>query len=536
MAGYFGEYFHRHWGFPLVLNTHRLIGLPYPVFYGTLFYPLAGLASSFIGANLALRLIIVGILCLQSVEVTKVVRLLSRDHWIGWGISALSVFAAYPLTNIYTRSAITEALAVSLLVSACCIWLRVSWAAAGWKTASLAWLLFALAAGTHPITAMLGVMAFGAVLAAGFLFSSDRPRLLKYILWNGLAFLAVLAPWAYAVGLFHDGFSFAAATRVQMFSGIDDWWVRLMPIPFDARTLHQPLHQVSTPYLDAQWNAGMAILAAFLMFQAIRGLRRGTTRRKELIAAGCCLSLAVAILSLSVNRQYLDLLPRFMVLIQFAYRLVSYADLALFFTVLFLLAALRDVRDQIRRSSLICLAACIALMTAGVAIKLSHAAAIETREVVPGSEFSGDRQFLILLPPHFYGTDAYAVDWGFAGPITGQLPPIFLKAGGKENFGLVDSLPVAPFQGSTVETNVQAFPWNRFSLADVPVPSSRISTILGHRLALSIPPGASLLNYNFLPDAIYTGLRHLSWIILCGWIGALCLYPKRRALKITGRS
>src|ERR1041385_792891 len=56
-AGYFAEYFKQHHAFPDVINTEELSGMPIPIFYGFLLYPVLGLISVVTGSAVALRMV-----------------------------------------------------------------------------------------------------------------------------------------------------------------------------------------------------------------------------------------------------------------------------------------------------------------------------------------------------------------------------------------------------------------------------------------------------------------------------------------------
>jgi hypothetical protein len=527
VAGYFGEYVRQHWSFPSVLNTYPLIGLPIPVFYGTLFYPMVGALSAVAGANAAIRLVIVGVMWLQALQVMKLVRIIYPGRYVAWILSAICALAIYPLTNVYNRSALTEVVAVSLVMSACSIWLSATLTNRGWKGASFAWLLFTLAVGAHPITAMLGSLAFSAVLLTSFLVGEGRKRLFVPLLWHAAAFVLVLAPWIYATGRFSHALRGFAPASIVMFEGLDEWWVRLMPFPLDPRTLSHPLNDVSTPYLDAQINIGLAIFVAFLGFQVIRLVFAGKLRvARESQLAACFVVACVAITACSVNRYCLNLLPtRFLSMMQFSYRLVTYADLTLFLAAILLLAALKKQQSETERPLVICLIGCLVLMVVGVIIKFSHVAAIAVAFVTPGVGFVDEGVFLNRLPPSYYGAEAYAVAEGFAGASPTPPSAVVFKAGAGADFGNVPSESVAPFQGSTVATNIEAFPWNRLYLDGVAVPVDKVHTVNGVNLSLTIPMGATSLSYKFEPDAAYTGLRVLSGTVLFLWICALCAFP-----------
>src|SRR5438105_2590883 len=57
-VAYFGEYFRQHLHLPAVFNSAAAVGMPQPIFYGAVFYPVLGLISAVTGAALALRIAI----------------------------------------------------------------------------------------------------------------------------------------------------------------------------------------------------------------------------------------------------------------------------------------------------------------------------------------------------------------------------------------------------------------------------------------------------------------------------------------------
>jgi hypothetical protein len=207
MVGYTGEYLRQHWSLPLTLNTDQLVGLPFPIFYGTLFHPIAGIVSLFLGAAVAMRVVLVALFWLQTTQIIKLIRTVHADRYVAWAIAALLALGVYSLGNLYHRGAIAELAAVSLLVSALSAWIRAIYAhnpRSRSTLASLAWFLLVLCAGAHPMTALLGSIAFGFLFLASLSIVPDRLWIAR-IVRHALLFLIVLSPWLYAVLKFrHD--------------------------------------------------------------------------------------------------------------------------------------------------------------------------------------------------------------------------------------------------------------------------------------------------------------------------------------------
>ena len=205
IVGYTGEYIRQHWSLPLTLNTEQLVGLPFPIFYGTLFYPIAGIVSLFLGAAVTVRVVLVALFWLQTTQIIKLMRALYPDRYVAWAIAALLALGVYSLGNLYHRGAIAELAAVSLLVSSLSVWIRAIYAhnpRTRSILSSLAWFLLVLCAGAHPMTALLGSVALGFLFVAGLSIVSDRLWIARTVR-HALLFLIVLSPWQYAVLNFH---------------------------------------------------------------------------------------------------------------------------------------------------------------------------------------------------------------------------------------------------------------------------------------------------------------------------------------------
>ena len=71
---YFGEYLRYHRDFPASFDNEAYAGLAFPVYYGFLYYRVAGLISAFVGCHVAVRVLIVTAIGLQFVCVRRAMR------------------------------------------------------------------------------------------------------------------------------------------------------------------------------------------------------------------------------------------------------------------------------------------------------------------------------------------------------------------------------------------------------------------------------------------------------------------------------
>jgi hypothetical protein len=524
IIGYYGEYFRQHWTFPITINTEQIAGLPYPIFYGYLFYPAAGLISSFTGCSFALRLVCSLVFLLQVRQVSKTVETIAGNRFVACAVAVLVSFATYPLTNLYNRAAITEFVAASLVLSVCMMWLRIVRMNDPHRRRRLVFgasLTMALAMGTHPITAILGSFMVGLVIIAGMPFPYQGHDLWKALGASAGLISIVMAPWAYAVACY--------ASKVQQSGGwvylftttVDRWITRFSPFPWDPRMGTPVFTQWGTPYLDAQINVAMFVLAIYLLYRVMGQADVKRLRQFHLALAAFAGFLLVCVASVSETLWLL--VPKSLKFIQFTYRLVTYADLFLLLAVLFLLASMRRITSSPDRPLIAVLAVCLTLSTASVAVKLIHAHRAEEPNVLAGSEWPDtDQDALRMMPPTFYGVNGYAVKSGTRSILADNtaLSPASFSIGIQQHFGEV--LPVPVFSNfGLIRTNVQIFPWNRVVWNGREIPFKETSTNRDLITVISTQPGAGTLGYVLRPDPIWVALRFLSlWTALL-WVIAL---------------
>ncbi len=567
--GYFGEYFRRHWAFPITLNTGQAAGVPYPVFYGFLFYPAAGLISAFTGCSFALRFVCSLVFLLQVRQVSKAVEAISGNPFIACTVTVLVSFATYPLTNLYNRGAITEFIAVSLVISVCMIWLRMVRMNDPLQRRRLlfgAALALAFAMGTHPITAILGGCMVCLAILASLPFLHHKHDLWKPLGWTAALLSLVMEPWIYAVALYGRAIQLSGGWIGIFPDSLDSFTTRFSPLPWDPRVGTVELVRWGTPHLDAQINFALLILAVFLFFR-IAGPGRAKALRHEFPhefrLAWAAFAGFAFVSFLSVSHLTWKLLPKTLQFIQFAYRLVTYADLFLLFAVLFLLAGMRRQSAALPdRPLMAVLAVCLVLSTAGVSIKLVHAHHVEEPNMLAGSGWTTtNRDALRSLPSTFYGVSGYAVKGGSRSILADSAvpSPVSFPIGAQQYFG--DVLPVVipaeetgpnasrtgpnalrtgpnalrtgpnalrtgpnALRTGRLRTNIQIFPWNHILWNGREIPFEEITANRDMLIMIDRKPEAGALEYILRPDPVWMVLRTLSLWTAAVWMLALCRY------------
>jgi hypothetical protein len=525
LIGYVGEYFRRHGSFPVTLDTNYMIGIPFPVFYGFLYYPIAGVVSALLGANVALRITVWSVMLLQCVQVGKTVIALGAERRVALGITLLTATAIYPLSNLYNRAAITELIATSLLLSAFCCLARIPLSPdhSQWMETLQAGLFFALSAGSHPITAVLG----GAFLSAWTAFTiyaagKARRRLIPAFACTAALVVLALSPWLRAMMLYGSRIEVArqfAQYHLIYYEGIDQLGSRFSPYPYDGRALIAGT-VVATPYLDAQVNFPLLLLGVFLLFHLIRMLRSGelSPGRPRLALVGVTVVAFLMLGAASIWPAIWGPLYSHTGMIQFSYRLVTYLDLLLLALVLFLISALRPRAAAIAGQLNLCLLLCAGLALQNVVIKYGHAWAVETANVVPGALLLDDRNQLVDIPGFFYGASNYQIEDEYP-PNPASGPPATLQAALKvdtgERFGFPRDGHFRYDHAAYAATNVMPFPWNRVLLNGKEVPASQMRRAPG--LAIPVTAGECTVQYRLQPDPWWMRLRMLSFTVLAIW-------------------
>jgi hypothetical protein len=547
VISYFGDYYRAHGCMPSVLTTPQLAGEPMPIFYGYLFYPLLGWLSANVGPHAALRLAALGSLGLQFYLVRLVLRSLGSARGLAFAGACLVTWATYPLTNLYNRSALTEFFAGAWLTCAACCWF-LFWRAGSNRslwTHTLGLALFSvLAAGTHPITAWMGVWLFVVLAVAGVL--AGRGELLgRRLVLLGVAGVGVvlcLTPWLYATAYFCGSLPIAPAVPAPLVTidGIDQWYVRFFPLPLDLRCVRQPPSAVQTAYLDAQANVPLlALVGAVLIKLLLRAPRRpGLLAVAAVALVGVYLGFSI---TLSLVPEATRLLPVPFTGAQFAYRWVNQINLALFALLCLALLVFRGGSGlPPLRVGGVFLGCLLTWAGAGLLVKLGHAAFVRQQGVMvnyqPGPQ----------LPAVFYSVGGYSTPTCYPASLRDDAGPVLrghwdVDAGAA--YGVAQPLRVRAERPGTLLTSAEGFAWNRLYLDGRAVrreetrlvrypefidPTDRLPWNLQ---AIPLPAGEHEVEYRFEPDPLWSGLARLSGLALAsialGWI-ALLLIPVRR--------
>jgi hypothetical protein len=508
MIGYFGEYMKVHAGLPAVFSTQQTVGRATPLFYGNAFLPALGAMSAFVGPRWALSIAVAGMLFLQFASVRGLFRDATRDEAVACAVAIIVTWLIYPLTDLYNRSAIPEFFAITALQAGSCLWaLYARDPARRERDGIAAGLLLTIAAATHPPTALFGGLIFGMLWLASLVWCPDRGRLLKRSLAIGAAAVGVMAPWLYVVAKFNKQLQIVQTNDLLFWpTSIDTFSTRMSLLP----TVGLNPRAISTPYLDAQVSLPLVVVLILLGIPALAARARDRQARHAFTFAAVCSLATCGVFTLSIWPPAWTVLPKAFKMVQFAYRLVAFVNVAAVGALLGLLVALGRDYTQAPRSRLI-LTVGLLLATVGVAFKLPRClgpgggadAVVNDYENPPGDWYYGDQAY--TTADMFRKVDAAA-----------PKQAVKLSVGAASSFGIVGSAHVRAAARTLVSTNVHAFPWNVVTIDGQPV--SRDATLRdGLKLAAWVEAGEHEIGYQFHPDFAWSALRALSSALLALW-------------------
>ncbi|MBI5689425.1 MAG: hypothetical protein HZC55_04955 [Verrucomicrobia bacterium] len=540
MVGYVGEFLRAQGRLPEVLHTPAAVGMPQPIFYGFLLYPILGGLSAVTGAALALRLAVAVALLGQYFSVYLAARNAARHRGVALAVALAVTWSVHGLTNLYNRAALTEFFAVALLhgAVACGVLGVCGRTAAGRRLAGwLAVLQGTLVAGTHPPTALLATPLLGVLAVLGWRELGPGARERRWFLVAAGLGVLTLAPWIDAnlrwrgelgvVGKYRD-FSYSL-------DRVDALWARLSPLPPDVFRAEAGAPG-ETPYVEAPVHVVLVLLAGWCLVRA-----RGdaiTPSREEgsrfllglaVCGAACFVFATAASVSPSVGTTVRGLAPY----VQFATRWVGVANVGLLLGVLGVAGwwAGQGAGGRRPRETVGVIVVLMALTGAGVGLKLRHGAAV--RE--PGGEsqyaVTGDRAALVTAgkadAAGDYATLRRLPQLAPAVASRAARPTLPVGAAGR-NFGEVGSVVFGLPEAGWVATNVVVFPWNRVLVDGAEVPKEHRAAH-DYRLALRLPAGSHRLSWVWEPDARARILRLLAQLSFAGLtLGAIVLVVRAK--------
>jgi hypothetical protein len=545
LIGYFGEYFYRHYSFPLGINASGITNIITPFFYGYLFYPSLGIISSVLGPNITLRLAIVITYSLQFFATVLLIKKLTKNAWMGIGISCLSIWTIYPLTNLYNRSAILEFIAVSLFFTSICIWF-LSIISADAKSKMLLRVLFALclsfSLSSHAITAFYGGGYIGVLFLISILFSIKKKHIWNELLSISMVFiivLLVLLPWLYITLKFVNHLSITNHfdQNLLFFNGIDQVWVRLSPFPLDMRSILLGIAGLGAPYLDAQINDPLLI---YLIFQIVviiyfrkkiylsKIIMKNEKYSLTLMVLSCLSLLYFLIVSLSPSAASITLW--YLWRAQFAYRFVTYQNLSIFLGIIAIFLFVRKIDGSmiyqpIMRYTLI---GCLVLSAQSVLIKLVHAYSIVDQVLGINTEGDGflkgygigrqGKDDLINSPRTMTSMLDYSTgSLGMGQPITSSVQKIdrsFIVQAG-DNFGYLKPINLTITEPTIIGVDIESFPWN-YILINGKVINRKDTYLSDNRTYIQLNPGKYKITSEVKPDSLWVISRFISLFTIIG--------------------
>ncbi|HVU36305.1 MAG TPA: hypothetical protein VHE61_22905 [Opitutaceae bacterium] len=511
MIGYFGEYFREHQRITGTFNSSRAIGMPQPVFYAFLVYPLMGMLASAVGAALALRMTLVAAAVAQYACVWIAGRAATTHRVLPALLAFGSVGSTYALTDLYNRGAITEYLAVSFLTSAVCLAMFALLRGRAFPL-WLAGLCLVLAIGCHPPTALLGSLFSGLLGLAVF---ASGHRLEKRMLWALLAAgalaVVVAAPWIYATLQFRSQLGVVGAFRSLdlLDRRTDSLLGRFLPFPSASLW---PAGTDDLPFVEAPIDGVLLLVLGWnvVLLAVARGSARAAMRKLPPalpVALAGFVWFAVAAI-VSVSRQAANLASPLAPYVQFCYRFVAHANLGLLVAVLATcsLATAAGLYVNARRGTAIVIAAGLLVVLTAVMVKLGHAAVVLQPQRDPQYSFRGDRTALVTKPRADAASD-YATTrmWPQLAPWTSRdaRHVDFSPGTAHHTFGDVPPVTIDSPHDEWLVTNVVAFPWNRLTV-DGRAPESML--IDRWRWAVKVGPGRHEIAWRWSPD--------FAWVIL----------------------
>lgn len=500
MIGYTGEYFKQHLSFPLTFAASPGVSYPAPLFYGNWFFPLAGIFSLVLGASLALRVLMFCLFLIQFYSLEKLFREVTSFK-VARAIACLSVWAIYPLTNLYNRGAIPELFATSLLLSGVAQglhWIYFPKEEDRLKVFAKLSLIFAFAFGSHPITAVYGGVALLLIILVTALTSPNRKA--HWIFWGsllGTVFL-LISPWIYVMQtLGSKVFVASTAREITFHPELNSLWVRLIPVAYDPRSVIAGAG-VSAPYLDAQAPFPFFLLIVGLILVSWKTKARNHKTALMVFSLGMTLFLLV----LSVNPALWSSLPSVATVIQFPFRLIPY--LTLFSVVgLFSLFSIFKV-DFSKRAPQTILTIAVTLACLNVFQKFPRARAVEQPEA----------PFTLLAPGTVPKID-YTTPFQYPKSSESKLPVKLMNFPAQNNPKIALELT----EKSYVQTDLAAFLWNHLKLNGQLVPDNKLFSDPNLLLGLELEPGKYEIEYIFEVPLVWK-ILHLFSILL---FASLCL-------------
>jgi hypothetical protein len=534
MINYQARFFAHHHCFTPVLNSYEVIGIPFPIFYGYLFFPIMGMFSTVLDGNLTVRIAAIILLFFEFGLIYSSVKIFTKDAMLASAVASSVVWAIYPLTNLYHRAALPEFFATGLLTCACVAWTRALGSTSRKDLAiwcNLCLLLVCATAGTHPITTLYGLPFFAAFAVISFF--STRPDISRFLRIFALCVLplilliACVAPWAMATRPYNRQFKITESFGgVAIFhKTIDNLFLRLTPVPVPYSLLEHDalIEHMECKNLDAQ--ASISLMIA--MVAMLCSLRRRTRLNACLVAC-----LAVAIVSAAAF-MFLSMSPMLNRLghaargIQFAYRLVTYINLSLLSAILIsaLHVHLRPKEEDAivpeqplldKRISVAVIVLAASALVAKVYSTIDMPSILDPASNQRLLASSSSDQDVLHMPKSFFAYD-YSMP-----SILKSFPENLASETGKLNFDLAQGEQFGEVQPAHADqpapwlaTNIQVFVWNTILCDGNPI--SQVDSLNKKCFTTVANHHCHQLQYRFSAPDIWQSWQRLTVAIFLTW-------------------
>jgi hypothetical protein len=329
----------------------------------------------------------------------------------------------------------------------------------------------------------------------------------------------ILSPWLNALSLLSKDLLVSGTLRGPLRYGgvIDEWWVRLFPLPLDVRSLFDGVGP-PTPYLDAQINLPLLLACLFVAFW---------TKAHHRKIFWFLLSAFLFLFLVSVGLIPTHVASSIFNKIQLLYRLVTFQNIILMCLFVFLAPQLSRLNSSNSSKFRVLLTVLLTMSAMAVLERLVHAYPIQLEGKKFGySEFLVEEDFL-HLPKSLYGEYDYIALKYFRKNESATDPKLTDKnfeLGSGADFGNVKPIQLGPKDLGWYHSNVHAFPWNKIYYNEKeesePV-SAWYKLVFSHTT-----PSQKIASYKFVPDPKWEILRVVggSVFILFLFMGAFVFY------------
>ncbi len=532
LSNYFGHYFQTHADWPQRINTFEKVGMPLPLFYGFLFYPIMGTLSAFVMAGVTWILVVLFTQGAVILILRRFLQALSIDQRLKQILAIGILWAIYPLTNLYNRGAFTEYLAQQfLLLMILLIFILTTSISKSTRRLILCVLplLLTLLIGTHPISAVYGTVQIFALTLT--LFSLQRLKLSKgewltTAVGVGMTSICCL-PWVYGVKTYSSQFQISQTMSLHYYShSLDTWFARLTPFIPNLHAYEERLvldGADSTPHLDPQVSLVFGLV--FLLW-----LRRRSKFNKALTAGAFFFCAGAILLIISISEGMGQVLASFLGPMQFPYRLVTYVNACwLIALILFSLggAAKLTLQTGVYRTLMT-----ISFLALSFKISHAHSQLVFRHDRSLFQDQSSKIKVLTLSPdlysPNDYTTPRLYRKWDASPDYQQKSTPWPFSTSEMT----VETLPIDISQPTDLVTNIQAFPNNEIFL-DGKLLASEIFIGPDQNLIIRLQPTKGVLELKFTESQIWrAGLKGarlliLLWMMLIGFLTLKTLSPRQ---------